>query len=71
MTLLSVNVNKFALVRNSRDADHPNLVNISSKCIEYGAQGITLHPRPDERHSKFSDLPLISELVKSKKKHWI
>ena len=68
MTLLSVNVNKFALVRNSRDTDHPNLVNISSKCIEYGAQGITLHPRPDERHAKFSDLPLISELVKSKKK---
>ena len=67
MTLLSVNVNKFALVRNSRDTDHPNLVNISSKCIEYGAQGITLHPRPDERHAKFSDLPLISELVKSKK----
>ena len=67
MTLLSVNVNKFALVRNSRDTDHPNLVNISSKCIEYGAQGITLHPRPDERHAKFSDLSLISELVKSKK----
>ena len=56
MTALSINVNKFALIRNARGADMPNLVNISKKCIEYGADGITLHPRPDERHAKFSDL---------------
>ena len=56
MTALSINVNKFALIRNARGADMPNLVDISKKCIEYGADGITVHPRPDERHVKFSDL---------------
>ena len=40
MTALSINVNKFALIRNARDADMPNLVDISKKCIEYGADGI-------------------------------
>ena len=65
MTVLSVNINKFALIRNSRGADQPNLAEIAKKCIEYGAQGITMHPRPDERHSKFSDLPLIAKLTKS------
>ena len=63
MALLSVNINKFALLRNSRGANHPDLKEVAKKCIEYGAQGITLHPRPDERHAKFSDLPIISELV--------
>ena len=56
MPALSINVNKFALIRNARGADMPNLVDISKKCIEYGADGITVHPRPDERHVKFSDL---------------
>ena len=56
MTALSINVNKFALIRNARGADMPNLVDIGKKCIEYGADGITVHPRPDERHVKFSDL---------------
>ena len=63
MTLLSVNINKFALLRNSRGTNNPDLAEVTKKCIEYGAQGITLHPRPDERHSKFSDLPIISKLV--------
>ena len=63
MALLSVNINKFALLRNSRGANHPDLKEVAKKCIEYGAQGITLHPRPDERHAKFSALPIISELV--------
>jgi len=63
MALLSVNINKFALLRNSRGANHPDLKEVAKKCIEYGAQGITLHPRPDERHAKFSDLPIISKLV--------
>ena len=63
MALLSVNINKFALLRNSREANHPDLAEVAKKCIEYGAQGITLHPRPDERHAKFSDLPIISKLV--------
>ena len=63
MTFLSVNVNKFALIRNARDADLPNLYNISKKCIEYGADGITVHPRPDERHAKFSDLEILKNLT--------
>jgi len=67
MTKLSVNINKFALIRNSRGSDHPNIVKISTRCIKYGAHGITMHPRPDERHSKFSDLPLISDLVQNHK----
>ena len=65
MTSLSVNINKFALLRNSRGANHPDLVEVAKKCIEFGAQGITLHPRPDERHAKFSDLPIISKLVRN------
>ena len=63
MTALSINVNKFALIRNARGADMPNLVNISKKCIEYGADGITVHPRPDERHVKFSDLQELKNLT--------
>ena len=63
MTLLSVNINKFALLRNSRGTNHPDLAEMANRCIKFGAQGITLHPRPDERHAKFSDLPIISKLV--------
>ena len=63
MTVLSVNVNKFALIRNSRGNDQPNILNISKKCIMYGAKGITLHPRPDERHAKISDLQPLKELI--------
>jgi len=68
MTALSINVNKFALIRNARGADMPNLVNISKKCIEYGANGITVHPRPDERHVKFSDLQELKNLTDNYKK---
>jgi len=67
MALLSVNVNKFALIRNSRENGKPNLLEIVDRCVLYGAQGITLHPRPDERHARFSDLVSISELLKLKK----
>ena len=68
MTSLSINVNKFALLRNARGTDHPNLIEICEKCIKFGAQGITVHPRPDERHAKFSDLPDIVNLVNKFKK---
>ena len=68
MTLLSINVNKFALLRNARGTDYPNLINICKKCIKFGAQSITVHPRPDERHTKFSDLPEISDLVSKSNK---
>ncbi len=63
MTALSININKFALIRNARGADLPNLIDISKKCIEYGADGITVHPRPDERHVKFSDLQELKNLT--------
>jgi len=63
MTILSINVNKFALLRNARGTEHPNLIEMCKKCIDFGAQGITVHPRPDERHTKFSDLPNIKELI--------
>ena len=63
MTALSVNINKFALVRNARGSNMPDIINISEKCLKYGADGITLHPRPDERHAKFSDLVPLRNLV--------
>ena len=63
MTALSVNINKFALVRNARGSNMPDIINISEKCLKYGADGITLHPRPDERHAKFSDLAPLQNLV--------
>ena len=63
MTALSINVNKFALIRNARGADIPNLVDISKKCIDFGADGITVHPRPDERHVKFSDLQKLKNIT--------
>ena len=55
MTLLSVNVNKIALLRNSRGADFPNVLKVSQDLVALGAHGITIHPRPDERHIKYSD----------------
>lgn len=56
MTKLSVNINKIALIRNSRGADMPNLAKIALDCERFGAQGITVHPRPDQRHVRFDDL---------------
>lgn len=56
MTQLSVNVNKIALLRNSRALDIPNVVQSTQTCIRAGAHGITVHPRPDERHIRRSDV---------------
>tara|TARA_B110000091_G_scaffold56374_1_gene61908 strand:- start:1118 stop:1831 length:714 start_codon:yes stop_codon:yes gene_type:complete len=55
MTKLSVNINKIATLRNSRGGDVPNLLKVASDIQEFGAQGITIHPRPDERHIKYQD----------------
>ena len=55
MTKLSVNVNKIATIRNARGEDYPNLVKTAKDIIKFGAEGITIHPRPDERHIKYSD----------------
>jgi pyridoxine 5-phosphate synthase len=62
---LSVNVNKYALLRNSRGHDTPNLLWAVDACIAAGAQGITVHPRRDQRHIHFADLPLIGAHLRS------
>lgn len=63
MTKLSVNVNKFALLRNSRGADLPNVLRMAERCVRAGAHGITVHPRPDERHIRYRDAVEIGEYV--------
>lgn len=63
MTLLSVNVNKIATLRNSRGGDVPNLVKVAQDIEEFGAQGITIHPRPDERHIRYKDAYDLKEKV--------
>lgn len=65
MTNLSVNINKVALIRNSRGANYPDLVQIAKDCEKFGADGITIHPRPDERHARYSDVPALKEVVKT------
>ena len=55
MTKLSVNINKIATLRNSRGGDVPNLLEVAKNIQEFGAQGITIHPRPDERHIRYQD----------------
>lgn len=56
MTKLSVNINKVATLRNSRGGNNPNLVQVALDCEKFGAQGITVHPRPDERHIRYQDV---------------
>ena len=53
MTRLSVNLNKVALIRNSRGANQPDLIQVAMDCESFGAQGITVHPRPDQRHIRY------------------
>jgi pyridoxine 5-phosphate synthase len=63
MTRLSVNVNKIATLRNSRGGNLPDLVQVAKDCEAFGAEGITVHPRPDERHIRYSDVPLLKSIV--------
>ncbi|MCK9561834.1 MAG: pyridoxine 5'-phosphate synthase [Bacteroidales bacterium] len=56
MTVLSVNINKIALIRNSRGGDIPNVLTVALDSERFGAQGITVHPRPDARHIRYSDV---------------
>lgn len=56
MTRLSVNINKIATLRNARGGDNPNLIQVAKDCEKFGAQGITVHPRPDERHITKKDV---------------
>lgn len=56
MTRLSVNINKIATIRNARGGNNPNVLQTALDCEKFGAQGITVHPRPDERHIRFTDV---------------
>ncbi len=62
MVILSVNVNKIALIRNSREGNNPDLVAYSKSCIDLGARGITVHPRPDQRHIRADDIEPLAAL---------
>ncbi len=63
MTKLSVNINKVATLRNARGGDNPNVVTVTKDCERFGAQGITVHPRPDERHITKKDVYDVKEVV--------
>ena len=63
MTRLSVNINKIATLRNSRGGDNPNLVQVAKDCERFGAEGITVHPRPDERHIRYKDVQDLSNII--------
>lgn len=63
MTKLSVNINKIATIRNARGGNVPDVRLAAIKCQQFGAEGITVHPRPDERHIRFSDVYDLREVV--------
>ena len=60
---LSVNVNKIATIRNARGGNNPNVLQVALDCERFGAQGITVHPRPDERHIRYSDVIELAQHV--------
>ena len=64
MINLSVNINKIATLRNARGGNNPNLIKMAEDIQSYGAQGITVHPRPDERHIKYDDVRNLKSVVK-------
>ena len=63
MTKLSVNINKIATLRNARGANNPDVVKVALDCERFGSQGITVHPRPDERHIRYQDVLDLSKVV--------
>ncbi|MBE7175903.1 MAG: pyridoxine 5'-phosphate synthase [Mucilaginibacter polytrichastri] len=65
MTRLSVNINKIATLRNSRGGDNPNVLHVALDCERFGAQGITVHPRPDERHIRYQDVYDLKEAIRT------
>lgn len=64
MTHLSVNLNKIGLLRNSRGRDYPNMIDMAERTLELGAFGITIHPRPDQRHATYQDAHDLKALLK-------
>lgn len=65
MARLSVNINKIATLRNSRGGDNPNVLQAALSCERFGAQGITVHPRPDERHIRYQDVYDLKEAIQT------
>ncbi|MDX5348885.1 MAG: pyridoxine 5'-phosphate synthase, partial [Hymenobacteraceae bacterium] len=65
MTKLSVNINKIATIRNARGGNRPNVVQAALDCERFGAQGITVHPRPDQRHIRYQDVYDLKPLLKT------
>ena len=63
MTKLSVNINKFATLRNARGGNNPNLLQVAQDVERFGAQGITVHPRPDERHIRYDDVYKLKKVI--------
>lgn len=63
MTRLSVNINKIATLRNARGGNNPDVIKTAIDCERFGAQGITVHPRPDERHIRYSDVMQLKDVV--------
>jgi pyridoxine 5-phosphate synthase len=63
MTRLSVNINKIATLRNARGGNNPDLIKTALDCERFGAQGITVHPRPDERHIRYADVLALKDVV--------
>ncbi|HZX73845.1 MAG TPA: pyridoxine 5'-phosphate synthase [Cyclobacteriaceae bacterium] len=65
MTRLSVNINKIATLRNARGGNNPDVIKVAMDCERFGAQGITVHPRPDERHIRYDDVIALKAVVKT------
>ena len=65
MTKLSVNINKVATLRNARGENNPNVEQVAMDCEAFGANGITVHPRPDERHIKYTDVLSLKEILRT------
>ena len=65
MTKLSVNINKIATLRNARGGNNPDVLKVAKDCEFFGAQGITVHPRPDERHIRHKDVYDLRPLLKT------
>lgn len=63
MTKLSVNINKVATLRNARGGNNPDVERVAQDCEQFGAQGITVHPRPDERHIRYADVRMLKPLI--------
>ena len=65
MTKLSVNINKVATIRNARGGNNPDILKVAQDCEEFGADGITVHPRPDERHIRYADVVNLRPLLRT------